>query len=260
LTRVNLHIERWGSGPPVLLVHGSVMNGEMTWGEQRPLADRWELVVVNRRGYYPNEPADREDFEVDSLDVADLLGDGMHLVGHSYGGVISLLAAARRPEAVRSLTVIEPPAFGLVEDDPAHAPIVAKLRAFFADPSPDPEAFLRGFIEVSGSTAQLPSPLPPPLEQNARVLMGERFPGDAVIPLDALRSAAFPKLVVSGAHNPAFTAVCDVLERSIGAERAVIPGKAHSVQRTGAPFNARLEDFLRRAEHGVTGRSTSSES
>jgi pimeloyl-ACP methyl ester carboxylesterase len=161
----------------------------------------------------------------------------MHLVGHSYGGVISLLAAAHRPEAVRSLTVIEPPAFGLVENDPEHAPFVAKLRRFFADPSPDPETFLKGFIEVSGSTVQLPSPLPPPLEQNARVLMGERFPGDAVIPLEGLRSAAFPKLVVSGAHNRAFTAVCDVLTRSIGAERAIIPGKAHSVQRTGAPFN-----------------------
>lgn len=232
----------------MLLVHGSIMNGDMTWNEQRSLGDRWELVVVDRRGYYPNPPGDREDFELDALDVADLLADGMHLVGHSYGGVISLLAAARRPEAVRSLTVIEPPAFGLVENDPEHASFVAKLRAFFRDPAPDPATFLKGFIEVSGSAAQLPSPLPPPLEQNARVLMGERFPGDAVIPLEALRSAAFPKLVVSGAHNAAFTAVCDVLERSIGAEGAVIPGKAHSVQRTGTPFNDRLEDFLRRAE------------
>ena len=31
--------------------------------------------------------------------------------GHSYGGVIALLAAARTPERLRSLTVIEPPAF-----------------------------------------------------------------------------------------------------------------------------------------------------
>jgi hypothetical protein len=41
--------------------------------------------------------------------------------------------------------------------------------------------------------------------------------------------------------------VCDVLERRLGAERAVIPGDDHSVQRTGAPFNDRLEAFLERA-------------
>ena len=41
-----------------------------------------------------------------------------HLVGHSYGGVIALLAAARCLEAIRSLTVTEPPAFGLVRGQP----------------------------------------------------------------------------------------------------------------------------------------------
>lgn len=245
---MELHLQRWGHGSSVLLVHGGVMNGEGTWAEQRPLADRWELLVLDRRGYFPNPPIEREDFEIDAGDVAELLGDGMHLVGHSYGGVISLLAAARRPEAVRSLTVIEPPAFGLVAEDPKHAAFVSRLRAYFADPLPDPEAFLRGFLELAGSSAQLPSPLPPPLEQSARLLMVERSPEDAVIPLAALEAAPFPKLVVSGAHNPAFTAVCDVLERELRAERAVIAGKAHSVQRTGAPFNERLDSFLRRAE------------
>jgi pimeloyl-ACP methyl ester carboxylesterase len=245
---VDLHVERWGTGPSVLLVHGSIANGEMTWAEQRSLTDRWELVVLDRRGYAPNPPIEREDFEVDAGDVVELLGHGMHLVGHSYGGVISLLAAARRPDLVRSLTVIEPPAFGLVERDPEHAGFVASLRALFADPSPDPEVFLRAFVEASGSTVQLPSPLPPALEQHARLLMAERFAGDAVFPFRVLRDAPFPKLVVSGAHNAAFTAVCDVIEREIGAERAVIPGGAHSAQRTGAPFNQRLEEFLRRAE------------
>jgi pimeloyl-ACP methyl ester carboxylesterase len=180
------------------------------------IADRPEENTFSTCGLVPNELSHTLARRAHEQPSRSCSGDGMHLVGHSYGGVISLLAAAHSPEAVRSLTVIEPPAFGLVENDPEHAPFVAKLRRFFADPSPDPETFLKGFIEVSGSMVQLPSPLPPPLEQNARVLMGERFPGDAVIPLEGLRSAAFPKLVVSGAHNRAFTAVCDVLTRSIG--------------------------------------------
>jgi pimeloyl-ACP methyl ester carboxylesterase len=78
----------------------------------------------------------------------------------------------------------------------------------------------------------------------------ERGPWEAEIPLDELARASFPKLVVSGAHNPAVEAVCDVLEQRLSAERAVIPGAGHSVQRTGAPFNERLEEFLRSAESG----------
>ena len=246
---MDLHIEHWGErGSEVLLVHGSVMNGEMTWAEQRPLADRWRLVVVDRRGYFPNPPADHEDFAEDVPDVIELLGDGAHLVGHSYGGVISLLAAAQRPELVRSLTVIEPPAFSVALDSPEVAAFVAGMRPYWLHGPRDPESFLRGFLEMVGSSAQLPSPLPPPLLQNAKLLMVERLPTEAAIPLETLREAPFPKLVVSGAHSRIFDAVCDVLERELGAERAVIPGAGHSVPRTGSPFNNRVEAFLSAAE------------
>ena len=36
------------------------------------------------------------------------LGDGAHLVGHSFGGCVALAATSRRPTAVKSLTLIEP--------------------------------------------------------------------------------------------------------------------------------------------------------
>jgi pimeloyl-ACP methyl ester carboxylesterase len=86
------------------------------------------------------------------------------------------------------------------------------------------------------------------LLQGARTLMVERNPWTAEIPLDALARTPFPKLVVSGAHHPAFDAVCDVLEQSLGAERAVLPGAGHSVQRLGETFNELLADFVERAE------------
>jgi len=49
------------------------------------------------------------DYEVDARDVVDLLAAGAHLVGHSYGAVVAMLAAATRPDLVRSLALIEPP-------------------------------------------------------------------------------------------------------------------------------------------------------
>src|ERR1700694_6224028 len=102
-----MHAETWGSGPRVLLIHGAVTNGGAAWSKQKPLADRWQLVVVNRPGFVPNPPAMRCDFEADAEGIAELLDGPGHVVGHSYGGLIALLAASYRPDAVRSLTVIE---------------------------------------------------------------------------------------------------------------------------------------------------------
>ncbi len=187
------------------------------------------------------------DFELDAPLVADLLGgEGAHLVGHSYGGVICLLAAARRPEAVRSLTVIEPPAFSVAAGSPAVDGFVERAQELWAEGPDDPEAFLGLFFGLVGSAE--PESLSPELERGARLLRTERGPWEAEIPLDALAVAPFPKLVVSGAHDAAFEAVCDVLEARLQAERAVIPGAGHGVQRTGAPFNERLEAFLRAAQ------------
>ena len=231
----------------LVLVHGSVSGGQATWAAQMPLAERFELVVLDRPGFPPNPPVDRVDFEDHAARVASILRLGDHLVGHSYGGVIALLAAALRPELVRSLTVIEPPATRVALDNPDVAAFAAGGAELFASGgSDDPETFLRRFLAAVGSAFDPPSPLPPELEQGARTLMVERGPWEAEIPLDVLAAAPFLKLVVSGAHHSAFDAICDVLERELTAERVVLPGFGHTVQRHPR-FNAALADFVERA-------------
>jgi len=238
-------VETIGSGPRVVLVHGSVGNGRSTWEAQLPLADRFTLVIPDRPGSPPNPPVERVDFEEQAPLVAELLGDGAHLVGHSYGGVISLYAAGLRPEAVRSLVVIEPPAFGVARGVAAVDRLVEELARLWSDEGPsDPAVFLSEFSSrVIGRPVSPQRVLPPELEQGVRTLMVERPPSEADPPLEALRAAPFPKLVVSGAHSAAFDAVCDVLERRLGAERAVLPGAAHNAQRAPG-FNERLLELL----------------
>jgi pimeloyl-ACP methyl ester carboxylesterase len=231
----------------LVLVHGSVVGGRASWGAQRPLADRYELVVVERPGFPPHPPVDRVDFEFDAALVSGLLRKGDHLVGHSYGGVITLLAAAYRPDALASLTVIEPPAIGVAPDNPDVADFGSRGRELFASAADgDPEALLREFLSAVGSPFDPPSPLTPELAQGAQALMVERGPWEAEIPLDTLAAAPFPKLVVSGAHHAASDAICDVLERELGAERVVLPGYGHVVQ-LHPEFNDRLADFVERA-------------
>ncbi|MDX6468832.1 MAG: hypothetical protein QOF75_635 [Gaiellaceae bacterium] len=233
--------------PRVLLVHGSVVNGDLTWAAQRPRADRFDLVVPNRRGFPPGPEVESVDFEDEAVWLDAFLEPGTHLVGHSYGGVIALLAAARHPELLRSLTVIEPPALGVARGNPAADAFVARSTELWERGPREPEAFLRGFL------AEVNAPPPrggfsPALLQGARTLMVERYPWTAEIPLDVLAATPFPKLVVSGAHSEPFDAVCDVLEERLGAERAVLPGAGHAVQRLGEPFNDVLVDFVERAE------------
>ena len=237
-----MHVETLGSGPRVVFVHGSVANGAMTWSEQRPLAARYTLLIVNRPGYPPNAPLEHLDFERQANEIAEIFEPGDHLVGHSYGAVISLFAAARRPELLRSLTVCEPPAFGVARGDPA----VEEFLARFPEAPRDPRGYLEFFLPLVGSGMQLPDPLRPDLEAGARAALAERPPHEADIPLAKLAAASFPKLVVSGAHNAAFDAVCDILEARLDAERAVLPGAGHSIPRAPG-FNERLEELLLRA-------------
>jgi pimeloyl-ACP methyl ester carboxylesterase len=227
----------------VVLVHGSNGNARSAWTTLEPLAARFTLVAPSRGGYPPNPTLDRIDFEVQARELAPLLEDGAHLVGHSYGGVIALLMAARRPEAVLSLAVSEPPAFALARGEPHVDALVARLDEHFAHGPREPRAFLAGFLAAVGSSATLPAELSPDVEQSTRATMAERPPWEARVPLDVLSETAFPKLVISGAHDLAFDAVCDVLERRLGAERAMLPGAGHGIPRAPG-YRERIEAFL----------------
>jgi pimeloyl-ACP methyl ester carboxylesterase len=244
-----MYVERAGeSGPQVLLVHGSIVPGWQTWNAQRPLADHLRLVIPHRTGYPPNPPLERIDIQAQAAEIAALIEPGMHVVGHSYGGIVSLVAAALVPDRIRSLAVIEPPAFGLARGNPAVEDIVAEIAAVYADTELSPREFFLHFAGTVGATPSLPDPLPPQMVAAAHATRIEQPPWEAQIPFDVLADARFPKLVFTGDHNAAFDAVADVLAVRLPAERTVIQGSGHSVQRTGDPFNTRLRDFILTAE------------
>jgi len=234
------------SRPRILFVHGSVVNGDLTWGAQAPLADRFELVAPNRRGFPPGPDVDRVDFEDEAVWLEQFVEPGTHLVGHSYGGVISLFAAVRYADRLRSLTLVEPPALRIARGNAAADTFAAHATELWERGPREPAEFLRAFLAAVGSSVP-PGDFTPELLQGARTLMVERYPWTAEPPLDELAATPFPKLVVSGAHSAAFDAVCDVLEESLAAERVVLPGAGHSVPRLGQPFNDVLADFVTRS-------------
>jgi pimeloyl-ACP methyl ester carboxylesterase len=240
-----LDVSRHGDGQPVVFVHGSIVGAQRTWSHQLQLARRWQLVLVNRPGFAGSAPLARGDFEAEAPLIAELLGDGAHLVGHSYGAVIALYAAALRPDAVRSLTISEPGCMRVAAGDPAvDAQIAAGELLYERGQQLAPLDFLRAFRGGVGSTHETPQQLGGELLHGARLCMRERPPWEADPPLDALAATGFAKLVISGGHSHVFERICDVLAARLTARRETIAGRSHTIPATGAPYNALLEDFM----------------
>jgi len=249
LSAAELDVGCTGSGPAVVFVHGSVVGARRTWRHQLTLAAHWSIHLPNRPGFGTSPPLPRGDFEREAPLIAELLGDGAHLVGHSYGAVIALYAAALRPSAVRSLTVSEPGCLRVAAGDPGVDAAIAHGELLYDRATTlSPLEFLRAFRGGVGSTHETPEQLTGELLEGVRLLMRERPPWEADPPLDALVAAPFPKLVISGGHSPVFEAVCDAVAERTQARRAVISGRGHTIPATGAPYNERLHSFLTECE------------
>ena len=170
--------------------------------------------------------------------------EAAHLVGHSSGAVVAMLAAALRPDAVLSLTLCEPPAFQLA---PGSAPAQQMARDLeqHLHKTGDDAQWLRGFLGIVGRDVVIPGQLPPPLAQGVRAIRAvHRRPWEGELPVGQLAAASFPKLVISGNHSPAFEAVCDALTARLRAQRAHVTGAGHATPVTGDAFNETLEAFI----------------
>ena len=243
-----LFVNVWGSGTRVVLVHGSLATGDEEWQAQRPLVEEgFQLLAPDRRGYGRSPSADGEDFVRDADDIVDLLGDGAHLVGHSYGGLGAMLAAARRPEAILSLALLEPATFTRDHEHPAARALGDAVRAKWQTDASD-EEWVVGFLKAVGSD---PDSFPPEFLAAALpvvpVCRRGRPAWSVKLPLDELAAASFPKLVVSGGHSDGFDAMRDELAERIGASRAVATGAGHEVQFAAPLINEKLLALWRSA-------------
>jgi pimeloyl-ACP methyl ester carboxylesterase len=237
-------VVREGEGPEVVLVHGGA-SPETTWGALASLRARWTLARVHRRGYPPSPPPPegRQDFEVDAADIGSLLDARPHVVAHSYGVLGPLIAAARDPARVRSLTLIEPPLHHLVPGDPEVARLERMGNAVLTHGLETDPATLREFLCLAGAPGVGDGPLPEGVARGVRRAQGARLPGEARPALEPIRAAGIPSLVVSGGHAPALERICDALAAALAARRLVAPGAGHFV--AAAPgFIDRLDEFL----------------
>lgn len=128
-----LYHELTGTGDPIVLVHGGMVDSR-TWEFLIPhLAGRFHVVAYDRRGYGRSDGAPVGDAATHASDLAGLivaLGLApVHVVAISSGGVVALRLAADRPDLVRRVALHEPALIQLLAGDRDTQPILDDFLA-----------------------------------------------------------------------------------------------------------------------------------
>lgn len=247
-----------GHGPPLILVHGAAAD-HTTFRVVGPLfTGRFRVHAIDRRGRGASGDGPAYDVRREFEDVAAVAGaivaEGgrpVDVIGHSFGGRVTLGAALGSPSPIRRAVVYEgaPPA--------PRAPyqerdLPSRLRSLLAERGP--EALLEVFLgEVVGLTpAELAAyrahPVWPDRVAAAATIVRElEAESSAAAGLAALGRVEIPILqVLGGASRAPFRVATEALDRRLRDGRVVIiEGARHAAHHTHADrLVAEVEAFL----------------
>jgi pimeloyl-ACP methyl ester carboxylesterase len=250
------------SGDPAVLVHGSLVD-HSTWASITPiLAQSLTVLQYDRRGYGRSSPGSTADpVANDAADLAALLESldlyPLHVITHSYGGPVALRLAADRPELVRSLSIHEPPMFGLLADEPSTAAagsqflfgigqIANLVRA--GDAARAAQAVVEIFSQTPGAWERLPPRARDEFAAHMDRWLVEYTDPASVRPLGTpLAELLLPVLLSVGGQSPPFLRdIRTLLVRALAnATPLDLPGAGHAPQVTHpAEFCGILLSFL----------------
>jgi len=143
------------------------------------------------------------------LEAARGLTEDIHLVGHSYGGLLALMMALERPDRIQKLTLIEPVLFRLLvgRDEEALAPVLKTHEAFQRFDQGEIEGALCALLDYwfgDGTWARAPEGLRQLMFADAH-LIRDQIEHAAVYepPIDLIRDLNIPTTLVSSTETRA---------------------------------------------------------
>jgi len=251
-----------GQGPSLVLVHDMLQDSR----EWQPIFDqlslRFHVVAYSRRDHYPNRILDNgahytfEQHAKDLLELIRALGIApVAVVGDRDGASVALLAAAHKPEAFRSMVVIEPVLEALLPPDQAFGARGARDEIYRmvhkTMVKKNPEDGLRTYFDwVRGSESwvSLPRERQDEFRDNAQSLRYETGNG-APVPFTCAdaKQIKSPVLIVNGpATSPNMAAESAKLAECLSAaEKVNLPiGARFSPIPSDPQFVNAIEEFV----------------
>ena len=229
---------------PALALH-CMMGSASYWG---PIADRLggrvDLRGFDMPGHGRSEPWMPEpgvDFHTAVTRIAaGAIGRPLDLIGHSLGATVALRIAVAAPDAVRTLTLIEPVLFAALPDGLAARDAAAsEMRRLIDEGRPLDAA--RRFLDAWGGPGgfdAMPDALHPALARQI-VLVADTnatlsHDTARILREDGLESIDAPVMLVRGAESaPEMAGILDALAvRLADVGRAVVPGAGHMLPLT----------------------------
>jgi pimeloyl-ACP methyl ester carboxylesterase len=229
-----------GSGPALVLVHGTTADHSRWDGVLSELCEHFTVHTLDRRGRGESGDGDPYRFEVEFDDVAavvDSIGGDVVVLGHSYGALCAL-EAARRTSGIARLVLYEPPLGG------ASAPEEAWLaRAQEQIAGGEREAVLVSFMTdiVGLPPDQLAALRGLPVWQarlNAVHTIPREFRAAVAYEFDrtAVSEVKIPVLLLRGSDTDWSAEPTALLEEALpDAHWIVMPGQQHVAMDTGKP-------------------------
>jgi pimeloyl-ACP methyl ester carboxylesterase len=252
--RGGVDYDEHGSGPTIVLVPGSCSTGA-AW---RPVINasngQFRHITTSLLGYGGTAERRSADdvsitHETDVIEaVVRKAGRAVHLVGHSFGGLVSLAVAMRRQVRLASLVIVEAPAAEVLRDRGeadhygAFREMTQRYFARHAGGDTDAIADMIDFYGGAGTFASWPPRVRAyAVETTAVNILDWASAYGFPLPATALAALDLPVLVVrGGASHPAVQRANALLAEGLGAKLATIEGAAHFMIATHAPELAQL--------------------
>lgn len=246
-----IYFTEWGNtGIPILLIHGGVQGGlgggPVNFTSQAALAEKgYRLRVPDRPGFGESPSRGWDNQNKDAVWIAQELGSSSHLIGHSFGGAEALLAAAIKPDAVRSLILIEPALQPMLATDQESLALPEIQEALQVVTAPlmaanTPGEFARLFAECMGEgingglnpSATALKAHPERADKLGCALLNAILasPKEMRAAADIVKSKGIPVFVISGGYSAAQDATGKVLAKLTGGKHVIIPSPNHFIQ------------------------------
>ena len=156
---VKIWYAMFGSGQPVILLHGGLSNSNY-WGNLVPvLAKDYQVIVMDSRGHgrsgHNNEPLGYDLMASDVLALMNFLKlDKAAIVGWSDGAIIGLDIAIHHPERLTKLFAFgansDPDGLMDISQSPVFKAALTRLRTEYQQLSPTPEEYDSFQAQVMG--------------------------------------------------------------------------------------------------------------